>query len=305
MPIQGIINAHKPQGWTSFQVVALVRRLSHTKKVGHAGTLDPAASGVLPICLGAATRLVEYLMDTSKVYRAYILLGITTDTYDASGNITHQGDASNIAEAAVRKALGRFVGDVIQRPPPYSAVKHQGRRLYHYARAGSAVEGKERQVHIYRLQLLEFQPPQLVIEVECSRGTYVRSLAHDLGQALGCGGHLQGLVRTRVGPFTLAEAHTPEEITNAFTRGCWPEILYSPDEVLLHWQAAILGPESEGRARRGQPLTLAAAPRVNPAPPPDGQRCRAYSADGRLVAILRFAAPTGLWHPEKVFPPSS
>lgn len=302
MSVQGIINAYKPAGWTSFQMVALVRRLSHTRRVGHAGTLDPDATGVLPICLGAATRLVEYLMGSPKVYRAQIVLGITTDTYDASGNVTGRGDASQISEKAVRSALGRFAGETLQKPPPYSAVKHQGVPLYRYARSGAAVEKEERRVHIYDLKLLEFQSPRLTLDIECSQGTYIRSLAHDLGQILGCGAHLQSLVRTRVGPFTLEKSHTVDEIEAAFESSQWQEILYPADEVLLNWQAAILGPDNEGKARQGNALTLPIAPSASTKPLSDGQRCRAYSSDGWLIAILRYEALTGLWHPEKVFP---
>jgi len=188
--VDGILNINKPRDRTSFSVVAMVRRLSGERRVGHAGTLDPAATGVLPVCLGQGTRVTEYLVDAAKTYRAQIELGVATDTYDASGKITEQGDPSGISREQVESALASFRGTIQQIPPMYSAVKHLGQPLYKLARSGIEVERKSRRAEIYRLEITDWQLPVVTIEVECSKGTYIRSLAYDLGRSLGCGAHL-------------------------------------------------------------------------------------------------------------------
>jgi len=188
--VDGILNINKPAGMTSFRVVALVRRLSGERRVGHAGTLDPAATGVLPVCLGRATRVVKFLMDTTKTYRAEIELGIATDTGDASGQIVQKGDPFSISREALESALVSFCGSIRQTPPMYSAVKYQGKPLYRLARAGITVERKSRPARIYNLELVDWQPPVFTIEVACGKGTYIRTLASDLGQVLGCGAYL-------------------------------------------------------------------------------------------------------------------
>ncbi len=301
MTVHGILNVNKPRGWSSFDVVALVRRLSRQRRVGHAGTLDPAAEGVLPICLGQATRMVEYLVDAPKTYRAQIRLGVTTDTYDAWGTITATADPSGVNEAMLRETLPAFVGEIDQVPPMYSALKHQGIPLYRYARAGETVQRQPRRVVIHRLELLGYAPPIATVEVECGRGAYIRTLAHDLGRALGCGAHLDSLLRTRLGTFSLAAAANPDALRQAFRSGTWQDLLLPIDSVLLDWPAAIIGEASERLTRLGRPLTLpstAAARRMNLR---RGMPCRAYSLGGFLVAILRYEGGHALWRPEKVF----
>ena len=197
--MDGILNINKPAGKTSFAVVAMVKRLTGEKHVGHAGTLDPMATGVLPVCLGQATRLVEYLMDTTKTYRAEIELGVSTDSYDREGAVTQKCDASAVTLAQIETALNSFRGVITQIPPMYSAVKHQGKPLYELARAGIDVERKARTAKIYSLEIRDWQNPFLTIEVNCGKGTYIRSLANDLGQALGCGATLSALERSRCG----------------------------------------------------------------------------------------------------------
>ncbi|HEY5625323.1 MAG TPA: tRNA pseudouridine(55) synthase TruB, partial [Dehalococcoidia bacterium] len=186
-PSGGILNFNKPRGRTSFSVIGLVRRGTAVRRVGHAGTLDPMAEGVLLVCIGPAVRITEYLMDLPKVYRGTVRLGIETNTYDAEGEVlaTHDVD---VGEEALRQALATFSGEIEQRPPAHSAIKVGGRPAYERARRGEEIELAARNVTVYRLDLLRFDPPDVQIEVECSRGTYVRSLAHDLGQSLGCGG---------------------------------------------------------------------------------------------------------------------
>jgi tRNA pseudouridine55 synthase len=193
--LDGILNIHKPTGKTSYDMVAMVKRLSGERRVGHAGTLDPAASGVLPICLGRGTRVIEFLAEASKTYHARIELGVETDTYDASGRIVQRKDGSAIGLKEIEVALLPFRGLIEQTPPRYSAIKHQGRRLYELARAGIEVEPRSRPAMVYRLEILGWAPPTVTVEVECGKGTYLRSLAHDLGQSLGCGATLQELVR--------------------------------------------------------------------------------------------------------------
>ena len=182
MTENGILNICKPRGWTSLDVVRLVRRYSHVRRVGHAGTLDPAAEGVLPICLGQATRLVEYLLDYPKSYRARIRLGIVTDTYDAEGTVVSTSDPSSVTRVMVEQLLPSFTGEVTQVPPMFSALKRDGVPLYRYARAGKIVEREPRPVRVYRLELIDFEPPTLTVEMKCGRGVYLRTFAHDLGE---------------------------------------------------------------------------------------------------------------------------
>lgn len=301
MDISGIFNIDKPAGWTSFQVVSLVRRLSGVRRVGHAGTLDPSATGVLVVCLGQATRLIEYMMAATKVYRAEVRLGITTDTLDATGKPLCQADPSNIDRRQVEEALADFVGEIDQVPPMFSALKHNGEPLYRYARAQRQVERQARRVTIHRLQLLAFQPPLATIEVECGKGTYIRALAHDLGQQLGCGAHLAALARLQVGPFTLADACSLPELEAAFQEGRWQSLLHPADAALPSWPAVTLSEAQEKAVRFGQCL---AADSLDPSPAQaveNGQLCRAYSPRGQLVAILRYDADALLWRPAKVF----
>ena len=222
MAINGFLNVLKPPGMTSHDVVGHLRRLCDTRKVGHAGTLDPAAAGVLVVGIGTGTRLLEYLVGGDKAYRAEVRLGLVTDTQDAEGEVLAKADASGVTEAALRETLARFVGHVQMMPPMYSAIRHEGRKLYEYARAGQAVALEPREADIYRIELLEFTPgprATALIDMECASGTYVRSLAAAIGDELGCGGTLQFLLRTRVGEFRLAEARTLEELRHAADEG--------------------------------------------------------------------------------------
>jgi tRNA pseudouridine55 synthase len=205
MPLDGLLLIDKPVGLTSFDVVRRVRKALKVRKVGHLGTLDPFATGLLPLALGEATKLAQFLLEESKTYLAVLKLGVETDTQDLTGRITGQSEALP-APAEVRQAAGHFVGEIEQVPPMYSAVHHQGERLYRLARRGEEVETPPRQVMVHRLEVQDINLPQVTVLVECSKGTYVRTLAHDLGRALGCGAHLIGLTRLEVGPFRLEEA---------------------------------------------------------------------------------------------------
>jgi tRNA pseudouridine55 synthase len=296
----GILNVNKPRGWTSFDVVAFVRKQSGVKRVGHAGTLDPAAEGVLVVCLGHATRITEYLLNARKSYVARIHLGMSTDTYDADGVVVRTADASSVTREDIERALDSFKGEILQKPPLYSALKRQGTALYKHARAGRQVELEKREVEVYRLELTEFSLPLMTLEVDCGRGFYVRSLAHDLGESLGCGGHLEALRRTAVGPFRVEESVDIEVLRQAFEEGNWQELLLPLDSVLLDWKAAILGEESEGRVRQGRALNVAEAAHLQErAAASEGTPCRAYSLDGRLIALLKYGGKS-IWEPEKV-----
>jgi len=203
-----ILNINKPEGWSSFDVVKKIRSRIKVKKVGHAGTLDPFATGVLLICTGRATKQVSELIKLDKEYWAQIELGKTTDTYDKTGVVLKESNVSGIDANAIQNALENFRGEINQTPPMYSAIKVGGRRLYQMARRGEVIERPPRKVNIYALELLSFDHPFLAISVCCSKGTYIRSLAYDLGEALGCGAYLYALKRTRVGPYKIDEALT-------------------------------------------------------------------------------------------------
>ena len=200
MTVNGVLNMYKPAGQTSMDMVRMVKRLTGHKKVGHGGTLDPIASGVLPICLGQATRLMDPLVDGVKRYYTRVRLGETTDTYDSDGTVTERADASAITREDVEAALEAFRGVIQQVPPMYSALKQGGERLYDLARAGFEVKREPREVIVHNLTLEAWEPPDVVLDIVCGRGVYVRSLGHDLGAALGCGGHIVELERRERGP---------------------------------------------------------------------------------------------------------
>ena len=290
----GILNVNKPRGRTSFSMVVLVRRLSAEKRVGHAGTLDPMASGVLPVCIGQATRLVEYMLAAGKTYRAAIELGITTDTYDAEGRVTATADASHVTRSQVEKTLASFRGLIEQTAPAYSAVKHHGTPLYKMARAGMIVPARKRQARIDHIELTDWRPPVFTLEIDCGKGTYIRSIAHDLGNTLGCGAYLKDLVRLRVGIFSIGDALTTDEVEEAFRTGYWQELLYPMDSVLTELPAVVAGEEKEKAICSGKTVALDGVPA-------GAELVRAYNQCGNLMAVLKRDASTGLWHPEKVF----
>ena len=295
--MDGIFNISKPTGITSHDVVARVRRLAKQKRVGHAGTLDPAASGVLPICLGQATRVAEYLSESGKAYRATIRFGVVTDSYDAEGEVLRTAPVV-LTRKAIAKALPAFRGPQLQMPPLYSALKRDGQPLYKLARAGADITLEPRPIVIHALRIVSWRSPDLVLEVECGKGTYIRSLAFDLGERLGPGAHLAALVRTRSGPFHLASSITLGALERYLEDGTWQDHLYAPDEALLDRNAAILADASETRLRHGQSFAW---------PPADAQNSesedliRAYSTDGRFLGILQWEPELAAWHPHKVF----
>jgi tRNA pseudouridine55 synthase len=241
--LDGVLNVRKAAGWTSHDVVAKIRGVLGAPRVGHAGTLDPAATGVLPILVGRATRIAEYLLDWDKEYRAVLRLGETTDTLDATGTVLARRPVEGLTEAQIREAFSRFQGVVTQVPPMYSAVKVGGVPLYKAARAGRTVERGSRDVTVHRLEILDIAGPEVTFTIACSKGTYIRTLCADVGEALGVGGHLLTLVRTRVGPLRLEDAVAVEGVAEAVRTG---EGLLSVDRVLEHLPATTVD-ETEAR----------------------------------------------------------
>lgn len=306
--VRGFINVDKPQGITSFDVVRRIRRAANTRKVGHAGTLDPNATGVLPIALGEATRLIEELVDARKRYRAEVILGAATDTYDVDGEVTETHDATAVDEASLLAALTPYDGEIMQRPPAYSAVKREGVTAYRAARSGQPLDLEERPVTVYGIDLLEFDRsdpahPRAILDVQCGKGFYVRSLAHDVGQALGVGGHLGNLRRTQVGPF-LAEDATPLEAAVRLLEASEHErLVHAPDLVLSGWPALVLGSDEVSRVRRGMDIIV--MPRRDYVRGDRRPQVRAYGPDGALVALLEPGRAVGAWHPFRVFPADS
>jgi len=296
----GILNVNKPSGPTSFDMIRLVRKRTGVKKAGHAGTLDPMASGVLLVLLGQAVRISEYLMNLPKTYRAIVRLGVSTETYDAEGAPVGEEQPIEVTREQVEGALGAFVGDIEQTPPAYSAVKVEGQPAYRLARKGAAVALRPRRARVYAIHLLGFAPPRVEVEVECEKGTYIRSLAHDLGQALGCGGHLAALERTRVGPFSVDSAVSLPELEGTFESGEWREMLLPLDCGLTELPAITLHIEDEKDIRHGQAVRIDDE-RLTTAVIEDRRRYRAYAEDGGLVAIVVYEAASGLWRPRKVF----
>lgn len=287
-PLAGILNIDKPAGLTSHDVINRVRRVARMRRVGHAGTLDPLATGILLVCLGRATRLVEYLTGQPKTYEAVIRMGQATDTYDAEGTITAEHPVT-FTEADLAQALAQFQGEIEQVPPMYSAIKQDGQPLYKLARQGKDVARPSRPVTIYELDILDWQPPHLSLRITCSKGTYIRSLAHDLGEALGCGGHITALRRTAVGSFTLDTAVplddlTPDNLEN---------YLLVMDTAVSHLPRLDLPVLEANQLLMGQ--TVPRQPEQSAA-----ELVRAYGADGRFIGVVR--ANETVWQAHKMFP---
>lgn len=279
MVSDGLLLADKGPGLTSFQIVAHLRRVLRVSKVGHGGTLDPMATGLLPILLGDATKLTVYLQGLDKGYLATIRLGVATDTLDATGAVTRERPVPPLSVDDVRAVLERFVGEIEQVPPMYSALHVGGRRLHELARAGIAVERAPRRVRVHAFELIEWVPPRLRVRVTCGSGTYVRSLAADVGEALGCGGHVEALVRTRVGPLRLEDA-VPSEVIQQGDAATLAARVLPADRAVTHLRAAHVSPEAGRRLAHGQlvPLSALGAADAPAAPVP----CRMYAGSGFL-----------------------
>ena len=289
--VSGVLVVDKPIGMTSHDVVQIIRNGTKIKRAGHTGTLDPRASGVLVVLLGPAVRLSEYVSSEDKRYHAVIQLGKKTTTFDEEGSITETAPV-NITAKQFEEALSGFIGEIEQVPPPYSAIKVNGRRAYEAAREGEEVELEPRIIQVYSLELLEWNPPQALIDVHCSSGTYIRSLANDLGEKLGCGATLAGLRRVKSGKFTLNDAISLRKLTEAFQDGTWYKYLIPAAEALGEWPTIYLTPaevdlvQHGHRIRRDEKI---------------GDMARAITEQGELVALMQFNEESGEYQPKKVF----
>lgn len=306
--MDGILNIYKPSGPTSHDVVAQVRRLLRLRRVGHAGTLDPAAEGVLLLFVGRATRFIQFLSDADKEYIGEVLFGVATTTLDSQGEVTATADASSLTSQQVAALLPRFVGEIEQLAPMYSAVHYQGQRLYELARRGEEVERKPRRVTVHTLEILDFTPgpkARARLRIVCSKGTYIRSLAADLGAALGFPAHLAALIRTRIGPFTLQDALPLDQLAawvaqreQTPNRGepVWQRYLWPTRTAVAHLPVVVLSGERLERIRHGNWVPLSS-------PPPE-TLVRIETPEGEWIGVGRCTQVAGQWrlHPEKMLP---
>ena len=294
-PYNGILNVDKPGGWTSHDVVGWTRRVLREKRVGHAGTLDPMATGVLLICVGQATRVAEYLTAGRKVYRAEAQLGATTETYDADGEVVATATVPPLTAADLRSALSGFLGEIQQRPPAYSAIKQDGEAAYRKARRGEAVELPARPVTIDAIELLDWEPAaaKLTLEVTCGPGTYIRSLTHDLGQTLDCGAMLTRLTRIRSSQFAIEDAVGLDALAEAARMGDLSRYLHPIEAALRQLTCVPVGTDEVARLAHGQFI---------PCPlPPAVETGYAVDANATVIAILTYRADQSAWQPDKVF----
>lgn len=287
--LEGVLIINKPLGLTSHDVVNRVRRLTDTRRIGHTGTLDPLATGLLILCIGRATRLAEYITDQNKSYQATIRLGQETNTYDAEGQVIAENPV-HVSFQELQSILPSFTGEIRQVPPMFSAIKVKGKPLYHHARKGMTVKRKARTVFIERLEVLRWEIPELELGIDCSSGTYVRSIAHDLGQQLGCGGHLTALRRTAIGRFTIQDS----VLLSNLNEENWRSYVLSSETAVEHLPRITFSIEEALALSHGQNI-----PRENvqlyPGP------IRAFDANGCFIGII-LAEPEA-WRPHKIFYP--
>lgn len=288
----GFLNVHKPTGWTSRQVVDQVQRLVRPAKVGHAGTLDPLAEGVLILCIGPATRLVPFLHELPKAYVGEFQCGYTSDTADTDSEMRALSDAPLITLERIRAVLPRFTGRILQTPPIYSAVKVKGRRAYELARQGKTPDLSPREVEIHRLELREFAPPRLILEIECSSGTYVRSLGRDIARAVGSDAVMSRLVRTRIGRFALDASVLP----NALTRETISGLMIPAATGVSHLRLATCEDDQLEDLRHGRAIAGPSTVSLR-----EGDRCALLTNAGRLIAIGEYVAARNQIAPRHVF----
>ena len=292
---QGIIVIRKEKGFTSHDVVAKLRGILHMKKIGHTGTLDPDAVGVLPVALGKGTKLVDLIIDKEKTYEAVLRLGITTDTQDMSGTVLEEKPV-NATEQQVRETIAGFVGEQLQIPPMYSALKINGKKLYELAREGKTVERKARPVCFYQIEVLDIQLPVVRIRVACSKGTYIRTLCHDIGQKLGCGGCMEQLLRTRVGRFSLEESHTLSEVEQAVADGTVCKWIYPVENVLAEYPKIQADPYGDRLLQNGNPLSENLVDEQHK----EGW-VRMYASNGNFTGIFQWDEKKKKYYPVKMF----
>ena len=293
----GIINVYKEKGFTSFDVVAKMRGILGQRKVGHTGTLDPAAEGVLPVCAGKGTRLCDMLTDHDKTYRATMLLGVVTDTQDTTGAILEEKDASHLTEEEVREAIMSFVGDYDQIPPMYSALKVDGKKLYELAREGKVIERKARPVTIHEIVIESMNLPEVVMSVSCSKGTYIRTLCNDIGEKLAVGGCMKELLRTKVGRFVLEETLTLSDLQKLKEEGRLEEAVFPLEAVFAELPEIRATEESLDKLmKNGNPFRFKGIGSVS-----DGDAYRAYSMDGQFIGVYEYSEEKHMFYPRKIF----
>ena len=306
--INGVINIYKERGFTSHDVVAKLRCILKQKKIGHTGTLDPDAEGVLPVCLGKGTRLCDMLTDHSKVYEAVLLLGQSTDTQDVSGNVLQEAPV-DVSEEEVREAIMSFVGPYDQIPPMYSALKVNGQKLCDLARAGKEVERKARPVEIYEIQIEEIHLPRVRMTVSCSKGTYIRTLCHDIGEKLKCHGCMESLLRTRVGQFLLKDSLTLAQVEAYRNENRITEIVMPVDQVFSDCPALKLTKEAAKLGYNGNPFTSTQALTENDQlvekssdiSLDGGKWFRVYDPEGVFIGVYAYDSKRDQFRPEKMF----
>lgn len=298
--MDGIINVHKEKGYTSHDVVAKLRGILHQKKIGHTGTLDPDATGVLPVCLGKATKVCDLLTNKSKTYAARVRLGVVTDTQDLTGQVLERSPVS-VTREQLEQAVSGFVGEIWQLPPMYSAVKVNGKRLYELARQGIEIERKKRQITVHSCDITGFFPEkdEFTMEVCCSKGTYIRTLCHDIGQALSCGAAMAELVRTRVDFFTLQNSLTLGEIEERLKEGKAGEIILPVDGIFMHYPEVTVSGRAIRYLQNGNAVKRDCCRDL-----PDvaeGDRVRMYDEDHRFYAIYQYEEKSRTFTNVKMF----
>ena len=294
--VDGVLIIKKKAGWTSHDVVAKVRHLLGGVKVGHAGTLDPAATGVLPVLIGRGTRIAEYLVEWDKEYRAVLRLGETTDTQDATGTVLARYTTDSVTPEAIHEVVGQFRGPIKQVPPMYSAVKIAGVPLYKSARAGKTIARDPRTIVIHTLEVEAIQDRDVTLRIVCSKGTYVRTLCADIGEALGVGAHMLALERRRVGPLTIDQALTVDEVVIRHALGRFGDALLSLDHALVQLGIAVVDEQTADRVRHGAPVPVAKIlrwERVADAERGSSRPIRIHDTDGCLVAIGKCSETSG------------
>ena len=293
--MDGLINIYKEKGFTSHDVVAKMRGILRMKKIGHTGTLDPDATGVLPVCVGKGTRLCSLLENHDKTYRAVLLLGMETDTQDVTGQILAEKPVC-VTEEQVLEALPAFRGKIMQIPPMYSALKVNGKKLYEYAREGKVIEREARPVEIYELTVEKIELPRITMTVSCSKGTYIRTLCHDIGQALGCGGCMESLVRTRVGDFHLEQAITLKELEEKRDAGELDSCLVTVEQIFAGLPAVTTRKQYDVLIHNGNRVLGNMLETV-----PQEKQVRMYDSSGLFTGIYEWDPVKKDYKPLKMF----
>ena len=296
--VHGIINIYKEKGFTSHDVVAKLRGIIGQRKIGHTGTLDPDATGVLPVCLGKGTKLCDTLTDKSKVYQAVMLLGRVTDTQDISGAVIKESDPASLSEEEVSACIKGFVGTYDQIPPMYSAIKVGGKKLYELAREGKEVERSPRPVVIHNIRIMKIDLPRVQMEISCSKGTYIRTLCHDIGHALGCGGCMETLVRTQVSRFVIADSITLAQVEEYRDAGLLDTMIIPVDAMFKDYEKVVLMKPEIDRVYNGGIFKVSEGmvPEIA-----DQEKVRVYNDRGDFIALYRYQEADKLFRVEKMF----